>query len=146
MLPESWHESEAHRGDARSTTDIFVGRTIQLCPTLLIVVHDVRPRSTPLRAAEDLMSLGCVMQNMWLMTEGLGISMQVLSSLGESIDENRVRTLLDIPQHLQIAFAVRLGYPISDSESYLRMRCKIQDFTHRNRYGARACQTRGGPG
>jgi hypothetical protein len=49
-----------------------------------------------------------------------------------------VHALLDIPQHLKIAFAVRLGYPLDDSESYLRMRRKIQDFTHRNRYGVRA--------
>ncbi len=138
MLPESWQEPEAVRDDASAPPHTFVGRSIQQCPTLLIVVHDARSAAaTPLRAAENLMSLGCVMQNMWLMTEGLGISMQVLSGLGESIDENRVRTLLEIPQHLTIAFAVRLGYPIDDSESYLRMRRKIQDFTHRNRYGAR---------
>jgi nitroreductase len=146
MLPESWHEREAIKDDAGSPPHTFVGRTIQQCPTLLIVVHARSAAPTSLRAAEDLMSLGCVMQNMWLMAEGLGISMQVLSGLGESIDESRVRALLDIPQHLKIAFAVRLGYPIDDSESYLRMRRKIQDFTHRNRYGAGACPTRSGPG
>ena len=138
MLPESWHEP-AIKDDADSPAHTFVGRTIRQCPTLLIVVHDARAAaSTPLQAAEDLMSLGCVMQNMWLMTESLGISMQVLSSLGESVAESRVRALLDIPQHLKIAFAVRLGYPLDNSESYLRMRRKIQDFTHRNRYGVRA--------
>jgi nitroreductase len=139
MLPESWHEPEAIRDDAHSPPHTFVGRTIQQCPTLLIVVHDARAAApTSLQAAEDLMSLGCVMQNMWLMTESLGISMQVLSGLGESVAESRVHALLDIPQHLKIAFAVRLGYPLDDSESYLRMRRKIQDFTHRNRYGVRA--------
>ena len=139
MLPESWHEPDAIKDDADSPPHTFVGRTIQQCPTLLIVVHDARTVApTSLQVAEDLMSLGCVMQNMWLMTESLGISMQVLSGLGESVAESRVHALLDIPQHLKIAFAVRLGYPLDDSESYLRMRRKIQDFTHRNRYGVRA--------
>ena len=62
--------------------------------------------------------------------------MQVLSGLGAAAVEGRVRTILEIPQHLTIAFAARLGYPIDDSESYLRVRRKIEDFTHHNRYGA----------
>jgi nitroreductase len=137
MLPESWHEPEAVKDDADSPRYTFVGRTIPPCPTLLIVVYDVRPgTATSEAASEDLMSLGCVMQNMWLMAENLGISMQVLSGLGTTAVEGPVRSMLHIPRHLKIAFAARLGYPIDDSESYLRVRRKIQDFTHHNRYGA----------
>jgi nitroreductase len=136
MLPESWLEPETVNDEADSPPRTFVGHTIPPCPALLIVVYDVRlGTATADAASEDLMSLGCVMQNMWLMTESLGISMQVLTGLGATAVESRVRSILDIPQHLRIAFAARLGYPIDDSESYLRVRRKIRDFTHYNRYG-----------
>jgi nitroreductase len=82
------------------------------------------------------------MQNIWLMTESLGISMQVLTSFGATAVEGQVRAILNIPQHLKIAFAARLGYPLTDSESYLRVRRKIQDFTHHNRYLAREIEPR----
>jgi nitroreductase len=78
------------------------------------------------------------MQNMWLMTESLGISMQILSGMGAAEVGTQVQTILHIPQHLKIAFAVRLGYPTAAAEGYLRVRRRIQDFTHRNRYGVHA--------
>jgi nitroreductase len=136
MLPESWHEAEAVPIDSAAAHHTFVGRTIQKCPVLLVVLYDGRlggPGSE--EAVLSLMSLGCVMQNMWLMTESLGISVQVLSGLGATAVESKVQSILDVPQHLKIAFAARLGYPTTDSESYMRVRRRIQDFTHRNRYG-----------
>jgi nitroreductase len=136
MFPESWHEAEALEADSAAPHHTFVGRTIQRCPVLLAVIYDSRRATCALEeAALDLMSLGCVMQNMWLMTESLGISMQVLSGLGAAAVEGQVQSILDIPQHLKIAFAARLGYPMTDTEGYMRVRRGIQDFTHRNRYG-----------
>jgi nitroreductase len=145
MFPESWHESEPVKGDI-APQHTFVGRTIQKCPMLLVVVYDSRHGTTsdPEEVVLDTMSLGCVMQNMWLMTESLGISMQVLTSLGTTVAESRARTILNIPPHLKIAFAARLGYPLAASESYLRMRRRIQDFTHRNHYEEREYQLRCG--
>jgi nitroreductase len=138
MLPEAWLEPEAVNDKADLPPHTLLGLTIPPCPALLIVVYDVRlGTATSDAASEDLMSIGCVMQNMWLMAESLGISMQVLTGLGATAVEGRVRSILDIPQRLKIAFAARLGYPIDDSKSYMRVRRKIQDFTHYNRYGAR---------
>jgi len=45
-----------------------------------------------------------------------------------------MRDILAVPGHMNIAFAVRLGYPITASESHFRVRRRIEDFTHRNRY------------
>lgn len=138
MLPESWQEAEAAQGDGAAAHRTCVGRTIQKCPLLLVVVHDSRLR-TPASEGDSLglMSLGCVMQNLWLMTESLGISMQILSALGADAVENQVQCILGLPEHMKIAFAARLGYPVTASESYLRVRRRIQDFTHRNRYSVR---------
>jgi nitroreductase len=144
MLPESWQESDPV-ADGAAPHHTYVGRAIQKCPLLLVVVYDSRlGTSGSEEVALDMMSLGCVMQNMWLMTESLGISMQVLTSLGTTVVENRVRSILNIPQRLKIAFAVRLGYPLAASESYLRLRRRIEDFTHRNRYEARDYQIHDG--
>jgi nitroreductase len=137
MLPASWQETEFARGDG-AAQHVYVGRIIQECPALLVVVYDSRlaqPASE--EASLGLMSLGCVMQNLWLMTESLGISMQVLTGFGADAVENQVRFILAIPQHMKIAFAARLGYPRTVSESYLRVRRKIREFTHRNLYSVR---------
>lgn len=103
----------------------------------LVVIYDGRITA---HAAEGnalvLMSLGCVMQSMWLMTERLGISLQILSGFGACGLQDRVQRILNIPGHMRIAFAARLGYPTSTAESYLRVRRGMRDFTHRNRYRA----------
>ena len=139
MLPESWQEAEATQADGASVR--YVGRTIQKCPLLLVVVTDSRLRA-PVSEGDSLglLSLGCVMQNLWLMTESLGIGMQVLSAFSVSAVENQVQCILAIPKHMKIAFAARLGYPVTVSESYVRVRRKIQDFTYRNRYSVRKHQ------
>ena len=136
MLPESWQEAVAAQDDSASVR--YVGRTIQRCPLLLVVVTDSRPRA-PVSEGDSLglMSLGCVMQNLWLMAESLGISMQVLSAFGANAVEHQVQRILAIPKHMKIAFAARLGYPVTVPKGYLRVRRMIQDFTHRNRYSVR---------
>jgi nitroreductase len=145
MLPESWQEAETAQDDGDSVR--YVGRTIPKCPLLLVVVTD-RRLSTPVSEGDalGLMSLGCVMQNLWLMTESLGISMQVLSAFSVDTVEIQVQRILAIPKHMKIAFAARLGYPVATSESYMRVRRKIQDFTHRNRYSVREHHVAGGVG
>lgn len=138
MFPESWQEAEAEEGDDAAARHTYVGCTIQKCPVLLVVVHDSRLRA-PVSEGDSLgfMSLGCVMQNLWLMAESLGISMQILSAFSVNVVEIQVQSILAIPEHMKIAFAARLGYPKTASERYLRVRRKIQDFAHRNRYSIR---------
>jgi nitroreductase len=134
MFPESWQEAEPG-SDPAVASHIYLGRTIEKCPMLLVVVQDSR-LETPATEGDSLglMSLGCVMQNLWLITENFGISMQVLSGLSASDVEIQVQSILGIPPHLKIGFAARLGYPLTAQESHLRVRRKIQEFTHRNRY------------
>jgi nitroreductase len=143
MLPESWQEAEAAQEDSASLR--YVGRTIQRCPLLLVVVTDSRLRA-PVSEGDSLglMSLGCVMQNLWLMTESLGISMQILSAFSVNTVENQVQRILAIPKHMKIAFAARLGYQVTAPESYMRVRRKLKDFTHRNRYSVREHHVAGG--
>jgi len=106
------------------------------CPALLIVLYDARKRA-PASEGDVLgmMSLGCVLENMWLMAHSLGLGFQALSVLSAPLVEQAVKNLLAAPSSLKIAFAARLGYPIT-SGRYLRVRREVAEFTHRNHFGS----------
>ncbi len=93
---------------------------------LMIVTYDARKRA-PASVGDVLgfISLGCVMENMWLMAEELGISLQIMSVFGGDEVESEVKKILEIPEYLRIAYAIRLGYPISKSSKSLRVRRDI---------------------
>jgi len=134
MFPPSWatpgkwpHADEEH---AHS----ILGEPMRRCAAVLVVLYDPRKRA-PASAGDILgiMSLGCVLENMWLMAEALGIGFQVQSVLASERVERQVEEMLGIPDHFRIAFAARLGYPLT-SPDYLRVRRDVKDFTHRNRF------------
>ena len=135
MFPPSWRSSGANPEDAGSPQHSFLGHALQDCPTLLLVLHDVRRRAPASeRDLLGVMSLGCVLQNMWLMATALGISVQILSALSGGNTEAALHQILDIPGHMQIAFAIRLGYAKAGAPRYLRVRREVAEFTHCNRY------------
>lgn len=116
-------------------TSSFQGRLVTKSPVLLVVVYDPGKRA-PASKGDVLgfMSLGCVMENMWLMAHSLGISCHIVSSFNDAPAENKVKRVLGIPQNLNIAFTCRLGYPVGPVHS-LRVRRDIDDFTSYNRFG-----------
>jgi len=87
----------------------FLGRSVGETQLLLIVLYDSRSG----RRSEAISwpyELGCVMENMWLMSQSLGIgSMCTVFSDGHV--EKKVRNILHIPQHMKIAFACASGIP-----------------------------------
>jgi nitroreductase len=137
MFPPSWRHPE---GEPKETTNVehgFLDATMRSCPVVAIVVYDTRQRA-PASEGDFLgiMSLGCVMQNMWLTAEVLGIGMQIMSVFSAQHVEEELRKILSIPEHINIAFACRLGYPSGEPGRYLRVRREIRNFTHRNAFGA----------
>ena len=139
MFPPSWRTPSPRPEDAADAAHSFLGRALQSSPLLLMVIYDTRRRA-PASEGDVLgiMSLGCVLQNIWLMATALGIGVQILSAFSAEEVESRVRRLLDIPGHMKIAFACRLGYPGTLLGSYLRVRREVQEFTHYNHYASRA--------
>jgi nitroreductase len=138
MFPLSWRTSDATPESSMELQHSFLGFALQDSPTLLIVLHDTRKRAP---ASEGdllgIMSLGCVLQNMWLTATALGISVQVLSALSGGEIEGALHQILDIPDHMQIAFGCRLGYQSSPAKKYLRVRREVSEFTHYNLYTPR---------
>lgn len=116
-------------------TSSLQGGLVKKNPVLLVVVYDPGKRAPASRGdALGFMSLGCVMENMWLMAHSMGISCHIVSSFNDAPAENKAKRILGIPQNLNIAFTCRLGYASTPSR-YLRVRRDIDDFTSHNRFG-----------
>jgi len=135
MFPPSWRTPGAGREEGSDAQAPTQSRLVQESSALLVILYDPSRRA-PASEGDFLgiMSLGCVMQNMWLTAYSLGIGFQILSSLSADKVEGEVKRILGIPACLTIAFTARLGYPLS-SPAYLRVRREIEDFAHRNHYG-----------
>jgi nitroreductase len=101
-------------------------------PVMLVVVYDPSTRA-PASEGDFLgiISLGCLMENLWLEAEALGLGVQIVSSLA---DPASLGDILGIPERLRVAYSVRLGYPVKQPEDYPRVRRDVEDFTHFNRY------------
>jgi nitroreductase len=136
MFPPSWRTPDDWSKVIRESEPSTLDQTIQGSPTLLIVTYDTRKRA-PASEGDILgfMSLGCVMENMWLAAQVLGIGFQIMSVFGGDSVEQEAREILDIPEYMRIAYAVRLGYPISKPSKLLRVRRDMIELAHHNRFG-----------
>lgn len=135
MRKPDFHISELTEEEKQ---DMASRMPLKASAALLVVLYDPRQRA-PASEGDFLgiMSLGCVMQNMWLMASSLGIGLNILSSLAADPAQQALKRLLDVPGHLKVAFTCRLGYPTAQRGAYLRVRRDIEDFTHFNRFGKR---------
>jgi nitroreductase len=135
-FPRDWQDPTKLDKAVRESTPTPLYERIRGSPVLLTVVYDSRKRA-PASEGDVLgfISLGCVMENVWLMAQSLGISVHVLSVFSEETVEKEVKKILKVPQHMKIAFAMRLGYPLSERTKHLRVRRDTEMFTHHNRFG-----------
>ncbi len=137
LFPKALRTPKAKLDEAsyRKTISLW-GKPIKTSPVLLVVVYNPNKRAPDSEGDFfGIMSLGCVLENMWLMAHSLGISFQVMSILAVGPAEKEARTILNVPEHLKIAFAFRLGYPVATPTEYLRVRREVEDFTHYNQFG-----------
>jgi nitroreductase len=137
MFPPSWINPEFKLNEAADKKVIStLERALPTSPLLLIVTYDPGKRA-PASEGDFLgiISLGCVMENMWLMANSLGLGFHIVSSLSADSVEEEVKRILNIPANLNIAFSCRLGYQISTPVKALRVRREVEDFTHHNKFG-----------
>ena len=132
MFPPSWRNPDFKLAENAEP----IQRPFPACPVMLIVVYDPTKRA-PASEGDFLgiLSLGCLMENMWLMANSLGICFHIVSSLSADSAEKGVKKILSIPDNLRIAFSCRLGYKPSAPAKYLRVRRNIEDFTSYNKFG-----------
>jgi nitroreductase len=138
MFPPAWREPDADFDTiAAAAPPIPLSHSLQDAPCLLLVLYDAHKRA-PASEGDVLgfISLGCVMENMWLTAQSLGLGLQILSVFSSEPVEAALRRMLGFPDHLKIAYACRLGHPAGASD-YVRVRRSRDAFVHRNRYGAK---------
>ena len=85
MFAPAWVDPSKMAEVARESTPMPLTQSNRGSPCLLIVVYDPQKRA-PASEGDVLgfMSLGCVMENMWLMAQSLGICLQILFFRGAS--------------------------------------------------------------
>ncbi len=135
MFPPEWVDPAKISDAVKNASPMPISQSIRGSPTLLIVVYDSRKRA-PASQGDVLgfISLGCLMENIWLIAESLGIGMQILSAFSAPPVETEIKKLLGVPDYMKIAYTCRLGHPTGASK-YFRVRRDIEDFTHHNKYG-----------
>jgi nitroreductase len=133
MFPPEWQTPD-FKADALEKAGISSRqRALLPAPVMLVVLYDPSRRA-PASEGDFLgiISLGCLMENVWLAAEEAGLGVQIVSSLA---DAAALKEILGIPENLRVAFSVRLGYPLREPAGYLRVRRDVEDFTYYNRYG-----------
>lgn len=133
-FPDDWKD-QSKWDELFSRKDAFpLGDTIKNASALFIALYDPKKRA-PASKGDFLgiLGLGCVMENMWLVSNALGISVQIISALSDESVEKDVKNLLGIPENLKIAFSMRLGYPKKEQKSQ-RVRRNTETFTHHNHF------------
>jgi len=135
MFPPSWRDPDFRLDSKDEKTDPSIQRPFPTCPVMLIVVYDPTKRA-PASEGDFLgiLSLGCLMENMWLMANSLGIGFHIMSSLSADSVEKEIKNILDIPGNLKIAFSCRLGYTVSKPAKNLRVRRDSEDFISHNKF------------
>jgi len=133
MFPKSWQTPDPDLEEIQKEgTGAFMAGQIVSSSALLFVLYDPSRRA-PASEGDFLgiVSLGCLMENIWLMANSLGIGVHIVSSLAVKNVAAEIAKLLNVPDRFAIAFSMRLGYPVTPVH-YLRVRRDRDDFVHRN--------------
>jgi nitroreductase len=134
-FPKSWQTPDPDmEAIQKEGTGAFMARQIVSSSALLFVLYDPSRRA-PASEGDFLgiISLGCAMENMWLMANSLGIGVHILSSLSIKQVAAEIARLLNVPDKFRLAFSMRLGYPVTPVHD-LRVRRDRDDFVHRNKF------------
>ena len=133
MFPKSWQTPDPDLEEIKKEDrTAYMARQIVSSSAVLFVLYDPSRRA-PASEGDFLgiVSLGCLMENMWLMANSLGIGVHIVSSLAVRKVAAEIAKLLNVPDKFRLAFSMRLGYPVTPVH-YLRVRRDRDDFVHRN--------------
>jgi len=136
QFPEDWVGDDAQQGRLAPGPSPL-GSQISDGPVLMVMHYDPARRA-PASQGDFLgaISLGCVIENMWLMATSLGIGFHIVSSLANEPLVAQVKQLLNIPEGRAVALGIRLGYPMEDAQDK-RVRRELTDFVSRDEWAPR---------
>ena len=110
---------------------------IQSCGCLLFILYaPKKPGIGALAGLWGILSVGGVMQNIWLAANDLGVSVQVVSGqlmLPQSV--RKIKEILHVPEKdYRIMLIMRLGYEGKFGKYGTTVRRDLSDFVHLNRF------------
>lgn len=130
-FPSSWTSDPAR---VPADASRVLGELIAGAPMVLVVIFDATQRAP---ASEGdmlgLISLGCVLENVWLTAHALKLDVQVMSAFSGEAVESEVKRVLGIPSPWRIAYALRLGHARARTWSP-RVRREPAAFVDHNRF------------
>lgn len=118
MFPLTWRSPRLNAETSAGPERALLSDRMQTTAALLLVLYDPRRRAPDSEGDFlGIMSLGCVLENMWLVAASLEIGFQAISTFTNSSVEHAVKSVLSIPPQLRIAFGVRLGVSARSARS-----------------------------
>lgn len=131
-FPSSWWTADPSRAPA--DTSRLLSELIAGAPMILVVIFDPTQRAPASEGdALGLISLGCVLENMWLTAQALKLDVQVMSALAAPAVGPEIKQILEIPEPWRIAYALRVGHA-SARASTPHVRRDPTTIVHRNRF------------
>ena len=133
QFPPGWLTPEAQKGKVEDPLS-GLGGMISKASALLLVLYDPKRRAPASEGdALGIMSLGFMIENMWLIAAANGVSFHVVTAFGNEPLQSEVKKRLKVPASLDIVLGCRIGYPTSERKG-LRVRRDIEDFVSYNGY------------
>lgn len=134
QFPRAWWAGDPRHAPvdaSRTLSDTLAG-----APMLIVVVYDAMKRA-PASPGDFLgaVSLGCVLENMWIAAHAAGLDAQVVSAVSASTVEPTVRHILAVPEPWRVAFAIRIGHALAESQ-LPRVRRAPANFVGRNAFAS----------
>jgi len=133
QFPPAWLTEEAQQGKFPPSIS-KLGEQVRRGPVLLLILYDPNRRA-PASEGDFLgvMSLGFMLENMWLTATEHDVGFHIVSAFGNEPLSGEVKKLLNIPHALNVTLGIRLGYPVGDDHR-LRVRRDLDGFVSFNRY------------
>ena len=126
-FPPAWTDPSKFREVAETVPPQPLSFVIAGSPLLMIVLFDPRRRAPGSEGDfQGTISLGTVMENMWLEATSLGISARLVVAFGEPLIEGEVKRVLGVPKEMRIAYGLRLGYPAGRKDNSPRVRRELE--------------------
>lgn len=136
QFPPSWFTPEAREGkiDPNQLKGKLSGILGHSTTVVLVLFDPKRGGRNPSGDPNDIMSLGFMLENVWLMAHAQGVGVRIVSTFASESVENEVKKILGIPSSLKIAIGCCLGYPAGEDANNLRVCRDVEDFVFFNRY------------
>jgi len=135
QFPPSWLTPEAQKGRLKQSA-YRLGEDVRKGPVLMMILYDPHRRAPASeRDFLGVMSLGFVLENMWLMATAQGLAVHIMSVFGNEPVTSETKKILGIPKSKMITLGIRIGYLTKEYDnSRLRIRRNIKDFATYNKY------------